>query len=998
MKFIKYLHITRIKLGLLAFLFLYLLAAEYSQAQSKPFVYLELVDDPLHSMTVHWINNPGNTNNLEYRERGTSSWESITGSTRNLPNTSLVRYSVNLNNLSPGTSYEFRISGVTNQRFFRTAPDSIEDPIRFVVGGDITETRGDNEQVSKLRDVFEEVSELAARQNPLFVVIGGDYVHTPDDYTDIEEWFYFLQSWSEIMITDEGGYMIPMFGTAGNHEVPNSYGDSPEDAIFFHAFFDYPQEQWGEKRGYGVLDFADYLSIITLDTDHTHSISSQNEWLENTIQDRSDIGHVYPVYHVSGWPVFRSFRGELNEQIRDEWHPIFRDNDVRFVFEHHEHLYKRTYPFECVPPILNRLDCTQTPGGVISLGGGSWGSIIRDVHPNYQSGGGYTNILEVIEEENNFVLMEITQTRRKFQAMSISRGVIDEFEEIFFLPVPEILDGTEITAASFIANWEPVTDADQYRLDVSETSSFSTFVSGYQNINVGNTTSFEVTGLNPGQTYYYRVRARNAPVQSSSSDIEVIETIAANPELSSIEISDEPIEADGMDAGIVEVTIKDDSGNGLADVSVTLDIISGNATVVEDNISTDDTGTAVFEVISESSGKVKIGAIAGATEISDQAELLFIPRSPTMLPASDVKTKSFIANWEVQPEADFYQLDVAKDNNFTDFIDGYESRELGNVTSERVEGVKPGTEYFYRTRAVDGDLVGANSETINVITFPETPIAEEASDRNALQFKANWQPADGADGYLIDVATDKNFEGLLDLYDALEVSNKESFFIKDLDLDNTYYYRVSATAGHRVSEFSNVIEAKTKNINPDQTAITASQLRVLADGNQKNQLQIHLKSDEGTELMDIELEITSDSETTVIENKGLKTDEFGVGVAEVSNSVPEEVTYIFTYKSEPIGEITVEFLLDDSEIELGDNFPNPFSDETFIPVSIPSNMYINLTIYNYLGTPVRTLVDGQKEKGYYEIPFQKRELASGVYFYRLVTDEATITKKMILVN
>lgn len=983
------------KLVLSGLMFVFFLSGKI-YSQSGPIIYLEWTENPLQTMGVNWIEDPGGNNTIEFREQGSSEWIQASATTRDIPTSSMVRYNAVLTDLTPGTSYEFRISGVTDRRYFRTAPESLDDSISFIVGGDITETRSDN--TDELRDVFEDVSELAAQQNPLFAVIGGDYVHTSDDYPDVEEWFYFLEAWSKIMRTEEGDYMIPMFGTAGNHEVPNSYGDSPEDAIFFHAFFDYPQKQWGEKRGYGVLDFADYLSIITLDTDHTHSISSQNEWLENTIQQRSEVGHVYPVYHVSGWPAFRSFRGERVEEIRDEWHPIFRDNDVRFVFEHHEHLYKRTYPFECEPPILNRFDCTQIPGGVISLGGGSWGSVIRDVHPNYQSGGGYTNILEVIEEENNFVLMEITETRRKFQAMSITRGVIDEFEEIFFLPAPSVLSGTNITGSTFVANWEPVTDADQYRLDVSENSSFSTFVSGYQNINVGNTTSFEVTGLNPGQTYYYRVRARNAPVQSSSSVIEVIETIAANPELSSIEISDEPIEADGMDAGMVEVTIKDDSGNGLSDVSVTLEIISGNATVVENNISTNDTGTAVFEVTSESSGSVLVGAIAGTTEISGQVELLFIPRGPTMLSASDVETTSFTANWEVQPEADFYQLDVAKDDNFTDFIEGYESRELGNVTSERVEGVKPGTQYHYRTRAVDGELVGANSETINVITFPETPIAEDASDRNALQFKANWQPSDGADGYLIDVAKDSNFEEPLDLYDALEVSDQESLLIKDLDLDNTYYYRVSATAGHRVSEFSNIIETATKNINPDQTEISASQLRVLADGNQKNQLQIHLKSDEGIELMDVELEITSDSETTEIENKSLITDEFGVGVVEVSNSVPEEVTYIFSYKSEPIGEITVEFLRDASELVLGDNFPNPFSDETFIPVSVPSNMYVNLTIYNSLGTPVRTLVDGQKEKGYYEIPFQKRELASGVYFYRLVTDEATITKKMILVN
>jgi len=658
-------------------------SAQIVTAQSNPIVYLELVTDPLRSMTVHWIKEPGNTNVVEYRERGNTGWQSVSGSTRNIPTTSLVRYTAVLDDLSPGTSYEFRISGVTNQRFFRTAPASIEEPIRFVVGGDITETRGDAQQVSDLKDVFEEVSKLAARQNPLFAVIGGDYVHTPDDYPDADEWFYFLRSWSDIMRTEEGEYMIPMFGTAGNHEVPNDFGDDPDEAIFFHAFFNYPQGLWGEKRGYGVLDFSDYLSLITLDTNHTHTILSQNNWLQNTLQNRSNIGHIYPVYHISGWPVFRSFRGGT-EEIRNEWHPIFRDNDVRLVFEHHEHVYKRTYPFECAPPILNRNDCVETPDGVISLGGGSWGSIVRNVHPNYQSGGGYTNILEVIEEENNFVLMEITQTRRKAQAMSITRGVIDEIDEVFFLPEPQVLDGTNVSASSFVANWEAVVDAEQYRLDVSESSNFSTFVSGYQNLNVGDTTSFEVTGLNPGLKYYYRVRARTAQVQSSSSSSAEIQTVSVDPDLSSVESSGELVQANDEDTGIVTVLIKDESGNALENVNVRLFNVVGEARAVENDLLTDANGTVVFEVINSSTGSVRLGALAGETELTDKVDILFIPAAPIALSASDVKTREFTANWELQQEADSYEIDVSTDDEFSGFLEGYESRELNNITSERL--------------------------------------------------------------------------------------------------------------------------------------------------------------------------------------------------------------------------------------------------------------------------------------------------------------------------
>jgi hypothetical protein len=62
------------------------------------------------------------------------------------------------------------------------------------------------------------------------------------------------------------------------------------------------------------------------------------------------------------------------------------------------------------------------------------------------------------------------------------------------------------TRSSFMANWESVSGAMGYRLDVSASPSFNSFVSGYENLDVGNITSRIVSGLSPGTNYYYRVR------------------------------------------------------------------------------------------------------------------------------------------------------------------------------------------------------------------------------------------------------------------------------------------------------------------------------------------------------------------------------------------------------------------------------------------------------------------------------------------------------------
>ncbi len=63
---------------------------------------------------------------------------------------------------------------------------------------------------------------------------------------------------------------------------------------------------------------------------------------------------------------------------------------------------------------------------------------------------------------------------------------------------------------TFDANWEETTEAVKYFLDVSTASDFSSFISGFNNLDVGNVLTYTVTGLSSNVTYYYRVRAMNA--------------------------------------------------------------------------------------------------------------------------------------------------------------------------------------------------------------------------------------------------------------------------------------------------------------------------------------------------------------------------------------------------------------------------------------------------------------------------------------------------------
>ena len=83
---------------------------------------------------------------------------------------------------------------------------------------------------------------------------------------------------------------------------------------------------------------------------------------------------------------------------------------------------------------------------------------------------------------------------------------------------------------------------------------------------------------------------------------------------------------------------------------------------------------------------------------------------------------------------------------------------------------------------------------------------------------------------------------------------------------------------------------------------------------------------------------------------------------------------------------------------LEQNYPNPFNPITTIQYQIPRDESVTLKVYNLLGQKVKTLVDENQRAGSYEIEFSADNLASGVYYYRLIAGNYTETKRMILLQ
>ena len=87
-----------------------------------------------------------------------------------------------------------------------------------------------------------------------------------------------------------------------------------------------------------------------------------------------------------------------------------------------------------------------------------------------------------------------------------------------------------------------------------------------------------------------------------------------------------------------------------------------------------------------------------------------------------------------------------------------------------------------------------------------------------------------------------------------------------------------------------------------------------------------------------------------------------------------------------------------SRYELSQNYPNPFNPTTKIVYNIPQEGVVTLKVFNMIGQEVASLVNEVKSAGSHQINFNAKELASGMYIYRIQVGSFTSAKKMLLIK
>ncbi len=354
-------------------------------------LYLSWYGDPTTTMAIQW-HTPlqENGDSVEIQELG-APWRSEKGTYLELGD-QLV-HKVLLTDLTPGTEYSFRLDGDPSIYKFQTAPKALTKPLRFCIGGDLYQTPA----------LFRKMCRTVRALDPLFVVIGGDIAYAVNSNpfrfrsTPIKQWFSFLKSWKEEMISFNG-QVIPFLIVPGNHDL------SPDNSELFFDLFAFP-----EKQLYRAVDFGAYLSLILLDSGHFEPIvGTQTEWLEQTLGQRRHIPFQFAVYHIAAYPSVYSFTGKIPEQIRTHWCPLFDQYNLPAAFEHHNHAYKRTVPIR-----ENKAD----ERGVVYLGDGCWGAAPRRPHDAWY--------LAEHKAINNVFTIEISGETAKIKAIDLQGEPID---------------------------------------------------------------------------------------------------------------------------------------------------------------------------------------------------------------------------------------------------------------------------------------------------------------------------------------------------------------------------------------------------------------------------------------------------------------------------------------------------------------------------------------------------------------------------------------------
>jgi RHS repeat-associated protein len=293
------------------------------------------------------------------------------------------------------------------------------------------------------------------------------------------------------------------------------------------------------------------------------------------------------------------------------------------------------------------------------------------------------------------------------------------------------------TLTGFTANWQGVTGATKYKVEVSVTDTFNpVFKSSW--VSAPGTLG-EFTGLSSDTKYYYRVTADNDYNLSPPSDHVTAYTVPAPPALQAAS----------------DLTMTSFRAKWQYESTATkyfVDILNASLATIHSNVMTTTNYLDVTTLLQSGAVyyyQVRTENPAGLSITSGRQQVSTLTAEPTATSASPINATNFTATWVPHPNASSYQLDVSTDPNFSTFLSGFNSLSIPASANTHLIGAQspltPNIWYYYRLRTVNGSgTPSANSNRIDVLTKAAAPVAAAATSVTNTSFVANFTPTTGS--------------------------------------------------------------------------------------------------------------------------------------------------------------------------------------------------------------------------------------------------------------